>query len=64
MRNVRYFITKKLYVIKKKLILKALKAMGPESFKVIVHSIIWAFKHTMRNISEIGLEITLQLLGK
>lgn len=40
----------------------ALKAMGPESFKIVVHSIIWAFKHTMRNISELGLEITLQLL--
>lgn len=42
----------------------ALKIMGPESFKVVVHSIIWAFKHTMRNISEIGLEITLELLEK
>jgi exportin-1 len=40
----------------------ALKAMGPDSFKVVVHSIIWAFKHQMRNISEIGLEITLKLL--
>jgi len=40
----------------------ALKAMGPDSFKVVVHSIIWAFKHTMRNISELGLEITLNLL--
>lgn len=42
----------------------ALKAMGPDSFKVVVHSIIWAFKHTMRNISEIGLEITLELLDQ
>jgi exportin-1 len=40
----------------------ALKAMGGESFKVVVHSIIWAFKHTMRNISELGLEVTLLLL--
>jgi exportin-1 len=40
----------------------ALKAMGAECFKVVVHSIIWAFKHTMRNISEIGLKITLHLL--
>jgi len=42
----------------------ALKSMGPDCFKLVVHSIIWAFKHTMRNISEIGLEITLQLLDQ
>jgi len=40
----------------------ALKGMGPDSFKVVVHSIIWAFKHTMRNISELGLEVTEILL--
>lgn len=36
--------------------------MQPEHFKLVVHSIVWAFKHTMRNISEIGLQITLELL--
>lgn len=40
----------------------AFKRMQPEHFKLVVHSIVWAFKHTMRNISEIGLQITLELL--
>jgi len=40
----------------------SLKRMAPEQFKMIVHSVVWAFKHTMRNISEIGLQITLEML--
>lgn len=44
------------------LIIAAFKRMQPEHFKLVVHSIVWAFKHTMRNISEIGLQITLELL--
>jgi len=40
----------------------ALKRMGGEVFKLIIHSIIIAFKNKMRNISEIGLNITQELL--
>lgn len=29
----------------------------PPQFKLVLDSVIWAFKHTMRNISEIGLDI-------
>ncbi|KAL6069759.1 Exportin-1 [Balamuthia mandrillaris] len=34
----------------------------PETFKLIIDSIVWAFKHTMRNIAETGLNILLELL--
>ena len=35
---------------------------GPEDQKNVVNSIVWAFKHTERNIAETGLEIMEQLL--
>ena len=38
-----------------------LQLQGPQ-FKLILDSIIWAFKHTMRDVAEIGLEILLKLL--
>ncbi|KFD59005.1 hypothetical protein M514_00168 [Trichuris suis] len=40
----------------------ALLNVPPEQFKLIVDSIIWAFKHSMRNVTEVGLEILLKLL--
>jgi exportin-1 len=40
-----------------------LQLQGPQ-FKLILDSIIWAFKHTMRDVAEIGLEILLKLLQK
>lgn len=33
-------------------------------FKLLMDSIVWAFKHTMRNVAEIGLNILLVLLQK
>ena len=33
-------------------------------FKLLMDSIVWAFKHTMRNVAEIGLNILLTLLQK
>ena len=41
---------------------KALLAVQPEQFKLVLDAIIWAFKHTMRDVAEIGLEILLKLL--
>lgn len=38
-----------------------LQIQGPQ-FKLILDSIIWSFKHTMRDVAEIGLEILLKLL--
>ena len=38
-----------------------LQIQGPQ-FKLVLDSIIWAFKHTMRDVAEIGLEILLKLL--
>ncbi|XP_028137318.1 exportin-1 [Diabrotica virgifera virgifera] len=34
----------------------------PTQFKLVLDSIIWAFKHTMRNVADIGLQILLKLL--
>ncbi len=33
-------------------------------FKVLMDSVVWAFKHTMRNVAEIGLNILINLLQK
>jgi hypothetical protein len=33
---------------------------GP-TFKIIIDSVVWAFKHTMRNIAETGLNILLEM---
>jgi len=41
---------------------KALLRIQPEQFKLVLDSIIWAFKHTMRDVAEIGFEILLRLL--
>ena len=36
----------------------------PAQFKLLMDSIVWAFKHTMRNVAEIGLNVLLLLLQK
>jgi len=36
--------------------------MSPQNLKLIIDSIVWAFKHTMRNIADTGLNILLELL--
>ena len=40
----------------------ALLNIPPTQFKLVLDSIIWAFKHTMRNVADTGLQILLQLL--
>ena len=40
----------------------ALLNIPPAQFKLVLDSIIWAFKHTMRNVADTGLHILLQLL--
>ncbi|KAK6636151.1 Exportin-1 [Polyplax serrata] len=40
----------------------ALLNIPPAQFKLVLDSIIWAFKHTMRNVADTGLEILLRLL--
>ena len=42
----------------------ALFSIPPHLQKLIIDSIVWAFKHTERNISETGLEILYELLQK
>ena len=42
----------------------ALFNIPPQLQKLIIDSIVWAFKHTERNISETGLEILHELLKK
>ena len=34
----------------------------PQQFKLLLDAIIWAFKHTMRNVAEVGLSILQELL--
>lgn len=40
----------------------AFVAIPPAQFKLVLDAIIWAFKHSMRNVAEIGLEILHKLL--
>lgn len=41
----------------------ALLKLPQNQFKLVLDSIIWAFKHTMRNVADTGLYILLVLLG-
>jgi len=41
---------------------KAFFVMPPALFKLVIDSIVWAFKHTERHVSETGLNILLELL--
>ncbi|CAI9730357.1 exportin-1-like isoform X1 [Octopus vulgaris] len=41
---------------------QALLDIPPAQFKLVLDSIIWAFKHTMRNVADIGLDILYTLL--
>ncbi|KAL7643340.1 UNVERIFIED_CONTAM: hypothetical protein RMT77_006632 [Armadillidium vulgare] len=41
---------------------QALLNIPPDQFKLVLDSIIWAFKHTMRNVADTGLNILFQLL--
>lgn len=40
----------------------ALLTIPPPQFKLVLDSIIWAFKHTMRNVADTGLTILFKLL--
>ena len=40
----------------------AFLSLPPAQFKLVLDSIIWAFKHTMRNVADTGLDILYQLL--
>lgn len=42
----------------------ALLNLPPNQFKLVLDSIIWAFKHTMRNVADTGLQILYKLLEK
>lgn len=41
---------------------KAFLSIPPPQFKLVLDSIIWAFKHTMRNVADTGLQILHRLL--
>eukprot|EP01134_Creolimax_fragrantissima_P004030 CFRG4030T1 len=41
----------------------ALLTISPEQFKLVIDSIIWSFKHTMRNVASTGLNILHMLLN-
>lgn len=42
---------------------EAMLAMSQQKFKLIIDSLCWAFKHTMRDIAETGLSICLELIN-
>jgi exportin-1 len=42
--------------------ISALLNIPPAQFKLVLDSIIWAFKHTMRNVADTGLDILYTLL--
>lgn len=44
------------------LLLLALLKLSPSQFKLLVDSIIWSFKHNIRDISDMGLQICLDIL--
>lgn len=43
-------------------LITAFLEIPPSQFKLVLDSVIWAFKHTMRNVSEIGLDILYTML--
>jgi len=36
----------------------AFLSIPPAQFKLVLDSIIWAFKHTMRNVADTGLQVS------
>lgn len=40
---------------------KAFLSIPPNQFKLVFDSIVWAFKHTMRNVADTGLNILMQV---
>eukprot|EP00271_Cylindrocystis_brebissonii_P003986 TRINITY_DN15300_c0_g1_i1.p1 TRINITY_DN15300_c0_g1~~TRINITY_DN15300_c0_g1_i1.p1 ORF type:complete len:1098 (+),score=241.20 TRINITY_DN15300_c0_g1_i1:845-4138(+) len=42
---------------------RALFALSPPQLKLVMDSIIWAFRHTERNVAETGLQLLLELLA-
>ena len=36
--------------------------MSPEQLKLVIDSIVWAFRHTERNVAETGLKLLLEML--
>ena len=45
-------------------ILPAYLQIPAPQFKIFMDSVVWAFKHTMRNVADIGLNVLLNLLQK
>lgn len=41
---------------------KAFLNIPPEQFKLVFDSVVWAFKHTMRNVADMGLNILYKML--
>ncbi|KAI9320987.1 nuclear export factor CRM1 [Dichotomocladium elegans] len=41
---------------------QALLELAPAQFKLVIDSVVWGFKHTMRDIADIGLQICSELI--
>jgi len=42
---------------------RALFQLSPQHLKLVIDSIVWAFRHTERNVAEMGLNLLLELLN-
>ena len=38
-------------------------AMSPQQLKLVIDSIVWAFRHTERNVADTGLNLLLEMLA-
>ena len=43
---------------------RAMLSLSPENLKLVIDSIVWAFRHTERNVAEMGLNLLLEMLQK
>ena len=59
--DFRLYFFKMLYSINKHCFQSFLH-IPPQQFKLFLDAVIWAFKHTMRNVAEVGLSILFDLL--
>ena len=41
---------------------RALLGLSPQNLKLVIDSVVWAFRHTERNVAEMGLQLLLEMM--
>ena len=41
---------------------RAMLSLSPDNLKLVIDSVVWAFRHTERNVAEMGLNLLLEML--